>query len=271
MDRFSDLEQKWIGKQRKKRILFAIFALIIVFGYLVYTQFFDNLPQAPIPKQVVEVAEPKQIEQAKSTPKEDNKKPLSLAINKSFEEDIQNKKLEIQKPAKKEQESKKEVQVVEKEQKEIEKENEIESKPKDEIKKEPVEESKKETQIQKVETKAEEKAEPRKEQNKEIAVQKEEITQSNLEILYIEEFLADKTYEKALKIAKFYFENNKYEKAIKWSLEANKINSADDESWIIFAKSSMVLGRSDQAKRALLTYLQKRDSINIKKLLNEIR
>ncbi|MDQ1340879.1 MAG: hypothetical protein QG567_2037 [Campylobacterota bacterium] len=263
MDRFSDLEQKWIGKQRKKRILFAVFALMAVFGYLVYVQFFDNLAQAPTPKQVAEVVEPKQIGQAKSTPKENDKKPLSLAINKSFEEDIQNKKLEIQKPAKKEAEPRKEIQVVEKKQIEKEKESKTESKPKGEIKKE--------IEVQKVETKVEEKTEPKKEQNKEMAVQKEEISQSNLEILYIEEFLADKTYEKALKIAKFYFENKKHEKAIKWSLEANKINSADEESWIIFAKSSVVLGRSDQAKRALLTYLQKRDSVNIKKLLNEIR
>lgn len=89
--------------------------------------------------------------------------------------------------------------------------------------------------------------------------------------LLIENFHLEESYGNALKVARFYFEAKAFQKAVEWSLKANQIDSADDESWLLFAQASLALGDKKQAENALGTYLQKRDSLQVRRLYNQLR
>jgi outer membrane biosynthesis protein TonB len=103
-----------------------------------------------------------------------------------------------------------------------------------------------------------------------LTIKSETVDDSEKINLLIDNYEFDPTYDNAMKIARHYFATQTYREAVTWSLEANKRNSADDESWLIFAKASVALGESEQAIKALRTYLLKRDSLRIRQLLDEI-
>ncbi|RUM67614.1 MAG: hypothetical protein DSZ06_00800 [Sulfurospirillum sp.] len=75
----------------------------------------------------------------------------------------------------------------------------------------------------------------------------------------------------ALQVATKYFQKKDYKKALKWALIANEIDSTNDNSWILFAKSKVKLGQKDDAISALKAYLKEHHSINVKKVLDDIR
>jgi hypothetical protein len=50
-------------------------------------------------------------------------------------------------------------------------------------------------------------------------------------------------------IAKYHYEHGNYSDAYNYSLKTNTLNSKIDESWIIFSKSLLKLGKVDQAKK----------------------
>ncbi len=104
-----------------------------------------------------------------------------------------------------------------------------------------------------------------------LRIKSETVDDSEKIALLIDNYEFDETYENAMKIARHYFASETYPEAIKWALTANQLDSADDESWLIFAKASIAVGDNDQAKKALQTYLLKRDSLRIRQLYQSIK
>lgn len=71
-------------------------------------------------------------------------------------------------------------------------------------------------------------------------------------------------------IAKYYYDRGNYAEAYNYALKTNSINSRIDESWILFSKSLVKLGRTEQAKKTLQLYYQQSNSEAAKALLNSI-
>ncbi|EAK1359549.1 transformation system protein [Campylobacter coli] len=68
-------------------------------------------------------------------------------------------------------------------------------------------------------------------------------------------FYQNPSYEKAMNLAARYYENKDYEKSIFWSLKANDIDRKNSSSWILFSKAKQALGKDEEAKQALDTYV----------------
>ncbi|MFQ6342625.1 transformation system protein [Campylobacter sp. VTCC 70190] len=68
-------------------------------------------------------------------------------------------------------------------------------------------------------------------------------------------FYQNPSYEKALGLAKKYFDIKAYKKTIFWALKANELDRQSQDSWLIFAKAKRALGEEKEAKNALDTYI----------------
>ncbi|HEB9328644.1 TPA: transformation system protein [Campylobacter coli] len=68
-------------------------------------------------------------------------------------------------------------------------------------------------------------------------------------------FYQNPSYEKAMNLAARYYKNKDYEKSIFWSLKANDIDRKKSSSWILFSKAKQALGKEEEAKQALDTYV----------------
>ena len=75
----------------------------------------------------------------------------------------------------------------------------------------------------------------------------------------------------SLFIAKKYYELHQYKEAYNYALITNNINSNIEESWIIFAKSKVKLGRKNEAMRILTNYLKHSNSRVVKNLLYQLK
>ncbi|HRF57885.1 MAG TPA: anaphase-promoting protein, partial [Campylobacterales bacterium] len=62
-----------------------------------------------------------------------------------------------------------------------------------------------------------------------------------------------------------------YQKALKWAISANSIDSKNEKSWALFAKASAKLGRKQNAENALENFARTSGSENIKTLLRQIK
>ncbi len=71
-------------------------------------------------------------------------------------------------------------------------------------------------------------------------------------------------------IARYYYDQGDYNQAYNYALKTNNLNSGIEESWIIFSKSLVKVGRSDQAKKTLQLYISQSNSENAKGLLDAI-
>ena len=75
----------------------------------------------------------------------------------------------------------------------------------------------------------------------------------------------------SLFLAKGYYRKGNYKKAEYWALQTNKINGNIEESWLIFAKSKVKLGRKNEAIDILTKYIKKSNSAEAQSLLNKIK
>jgi len=73
-----------------------------------------------------------------------------------------------------------------------------------------------------------------------------------------------------LYIARYHYDNGNYHEAYNYALKTNAINNSLEESWIIFAKSLVKLGRTEQAKKTLQLYISQSNSEEAKSLLNNL-
>ncbi|MGB2553577.1 transformation system protein [Campylobacter sp. MOP51] len=76
--------------------------------------------------------------------------------------------------------------------------------------------------------------------------------------------------ELATLIAKKYYDIQDYKSSEKWSVIANELNSDNEESWVIFAKSKYNLGQKYDAVRVLKIYNEKANSKEIETLIKHI-
>ena len=74
----------------------------------------------------------------------------------------------------------------------------------------------------------------------------------------------------ALLIARRYYDVKDYKNSEKWALIANELDSNNEESWIIFAKSKYNLKQKDDAISVLKIYNDKANSANIEDLMRQI-
>ncbi len=82
-------------------------------------------------------------------------------------------------------------------------------------------------------------------------------------------FYQNPSYEKAMNLAARYYKNKDYKKSIFWSLKANDIDRKNSSSWILFAKAKQALGKDEEAKQALDTYVSYYGLIEFDKEIND--
>jgi len=75
----------------------------------------------------------------------------------------------------------------------------------------------------------------------------------------------------SLFIAKKYYELGEYRKSYNYALITNEINNDIESSWIIFAKSLVMLGEKDQAIETLQKYIKHSNSNRATALLDRIK
>jgi len=75
----------------------------------------------------------------------------------------------------------------------------------------------------------------------------------------------------SLFLAKAYYLKGQYKKAEYWALQTNKINENIEDSWLIFVKSKVKRGQTNEAIRILNRYIDKTDSSEAKVLLEKIK
>lgn len=71
-------------------------------------------------------------------------------------------------------------------------------------------------------------------------------------------------------IARYHYDHGNFSEAYNYALKTNAVNSRIDESWIIFSKSLVKLGKTEQAKKTLEFYIPQSNSENAKILLDSI-
>ncbi len=89
-------------------------------------------------------------------------------------------------------------------------------------------------------------------------------------------YLRDKYYSSgkaryAILLSKEYYNRHKYKKSLKWAIISNNIDSSNEDSWILFAKNKVKLGKKNDAIKALRAYLKSYNSKRVKILLANIR
>jgi len=84
-------------------------------------------------------------------------------------------------------------------------------------------------------------------------------------------FPATRDYDDAMYLAKYYYGKKKYKKAEYWATQANSIDSAREESWIIFGKAKAKQGHRIDALRVLQAYYDRSGSMRVKELIYRIR
>jgi hypothetical protein len=78
------------------------------------------------------------------------------------------------------------------------------------------------------------------------------------------------SYQSAIDIAKFYFDEKNYKQAVTWSVKASKKDPKQSLPWIIYAKSKAHLGKTKVAKKALSIYLKHTESKEVRDLLDTL-
>ena len=71
-------------------------------------------------------------------------------------------------------------------------------------------------------------------------------------------------------IAKYHYDHGNYSEAYNYALKTNSINNSIDDSWLIFAKSLVKLGKEEQAKKTLQLYISNSNSQAAKNYLDSL-
>ncbi len=79
------------------------------------------------------------------------------------------------------------------------------------------------------------------------------------------------SYDDAIFLARYYYKRAKYAKAQYWAIQANTIDSIQEESWFIYAKSKVKQGDRVSALRILQAYFDQSGSTKAKELIDRIR
>lgn len=71
-------------------------------------------------------------------------------------------------------------------------------------------------------------------------------------------------------IAKYHYDHANYYEAYNYALKTNSINNNIDDSWLIFAKSLVKLGKEEQARKTLQLYISNSNSQSAKNYLDTL-
>lgn len=71
-------------------------------------------------------------------------------------------------------------------------------------------------------------------------------------------------------LAKYHYDHGNYTEAYNYALKTNSINNNLEDSWLIFAKSLVKLGKEEQAKKTLQLYISNSNSQNAKNYLDSL-
>lgn len=71
-------------------------------------------------------------------------------------------------------------------------------------------------------------------------------------------------------VARYHYDHGNYNEAYNFALKTNSINNKMDESWVIFSKSLVKLGKTEQAKKTLQAYISDSNSESARALLDSI-
>jgi hypothetical protein len=71
-------------------------------------------------------------------------------------------------------------------------------------------------------------------------------------------------------IARYHYDHGNYSEAYNYALKTNSINNSMDDSWLIFAKSLVKLGKEEQAKKTLQLYISNSNSQAAKNYLDSL-
>ena len=115
-----------------------------------------------------------------------------------------------------------------------------------------------------------EKTHDRQPQKKAVQIKINKISKSELHNI-IKRFKKNNNPRLGVFIAKQYYNMGEYEKSYNYALLTNQIDSTIEESWIIFAKSLVKLGRKKQAIETLNAYIKVSTSSKAQLLLNNIK
>lgn len=84
-------------------------------------------------------------------------------------------------------------------------------------------------------------------------------------------FLQSRDIDDALFLANSYYKKGNYKKAEYWALQTNKLDGDVEESLLIFVKSKIKLGYKNEGISILTSYIERSNSEEARKLLNQIK
>ncbi len=87
----------------------------------------------------------------------------------------------------------------------------------------------------------------------------------------IAKFEKEKSPKIAIFLSKHFYKEKNYKESLKWAIRANELDSNSEDSWVLFAKSSIKLGKKEDAIKALKAYLSTHNSFKVEELLNSIK
>jgi len=77
-------------------------------------------------------------------------------------------------------------------------------------------------------------------------------------------------YSSTIALANYHYSQKEYREAIKWAIKASQKNRNKERSWMIYAKSKIMLGQKSKAKAALEAYLKRHRSTQLQTLLKSL-
>ncbi len=81
------------------------------------------------------------------------------------------------------------------------------------------------------------------------------VEKANEETILLKNYNINKDFSSSIKLAEYYLNHKKYNKALNWAKNANKFDATRAQSWIVYAKAEFSLGKKDDAIKSLQTYL----------------
>ena len=87
----------------------------------------------------------------------------------------------------------------------------------------------------------------------------------------VKRFETNKNPALSLFLARRYYDLGQYDRSYEYALKTNEIDSTVEESWLIFARSLVKLGRKEEALKTLVTYVKHSSSARAKTLFDEIQ
>jgi len=84
-------------------------------------------------------------------------------------------------------------------------------------------------------------------------------------------FWVNRNYDDAMYLARYYYKRKNYKKAQEWAMQANTIDSAKSDSWIIFSKAKAKEGHRKEALWVLQKYYDNTGDMEVGLLIDKIR